>query len=253
MYHYTNSSLCQFWKTLQTTYISGLGAVLYLEHNRVKKVISYASQSLTKSKAICPVHKLEFLCLKWAITDQFHEYLYGKTFDIYMDNNPLTYVLITTKLDTMGHRWIACLANYNCHIHYKPGKSNVKADALLRIDWEKYNETIPANSIQAIVAAAIAGNVANHIEAIPCSPQMIDYILPSIHGTPIISKAITRSSRWSHLTHPESESSVMKTASQLVNSSHLEIPTDHQLNLKCMTEVDWVEAQSSNKTICEII
>ena len=23
------------------------------------------------------IHKLEFLCLKWAITDQFHEYLYG--------------------------------------------------------------------------------------------------------------------------------------------------------------------------------
>ena len=48
---------------------SGLGAVLYQKQDGVKKVISYASQSLTKSEAKYPVHKLEFLCLKWAITD----------------------------------------------------------------------------------------------------------------------------------------------------------------------------------------
>ena len=28
---------------------------------------------------------------------------------------------------------------------------------------------------------------------------------------------------------------------------------DHQLNLKCMTAVDWVEAQSDDKTIIEIM
>ena len=53
-------------------------------------------------------------------------------------------------------RWITGLANYNFHIHNKSGKSNVEADALPRIDWEKCDETIQANSIQAIVAAAIA-------------------------------------------------------------------------------------------------
>ena len=85
---------------------------------------------------------MEFLCLKWAITDQFHEYLYGNTFGVYTDNYPLTYVLSTAKLDVMGHRWIAGLTNYKFHIHYKSGKSNVEADALSRIDWEKCNETI---------------------------------------------------------------------------------------------------------------
>ena len=58
----------------------GLRAVLYQVQDGVEKVISYASQSLTKSEAKYPVHKLEFLCLKWAITDEFHEYLYGNTF-----------------------------------------------------------------------------------------------------------------------------------------------------------------------------
>ena len=64
----------------------------------------------------------------------------------------------------MGHRWIAGLANYNFHIHYKSGKSNVAADALWQIDWEKCDKTMQADSIQAIVAAAITGQVANHIE-----------------------------------------------------------------------------------------
>ena len=126
-------------------------------------------------------------------------------FDVSTDNNPLTYVLTTTILDAMGHRWIACLANYNFHIHYKSGKSNVKADALSQIDWEKCDKTIQADSIQAIVAAAITGQVANHIEAIPCNPQSINSLVPSNPDTSIVSKAITQLSRQSHLTGPEAE------------------------------------------------
>ena len=114
--------------------VLGLGAVLYQEQDGVEKVISYASQSLSKSESKHPIHKLEFLCLIWAITYQFHEYLYGNTFDVYTDSNPLTYVLSTAKFDAMGHRWITGLANYNFHIHYESGESNVEADALSRTD-----------------------------------------------------------------------------------------------------------------------
>ena len=96
----------------------GLGAVLYQLHKSVEKVIRYASRSLTQSETKYQVHKLEFLCLKWTITEQFHEYLYGNTFDVYTDNNPLTYVLTTAKLDAMGHRWVASLAIYNFHLYY---------------------------------------------------------------------------------------------------------------------------------------
>ena len=157
----------------------------------VEKGISYASKSLSKSDSKYPVHKLDFLCLKRAITDYLHEYLYGNTFDVYIDNNPLTYVLSTVKLDAMGHTWTTGLANYNFYIHYKSEESNVDADALSRINREKCDET---NSIQAIVAAAFAGDVTNHIESVPCSVQTIDSLFPSISDTPAISKAITRSS-----------------------------------------------------------
>ena len=93
---------------------SGLGAVLYQAHkDGTDAVIAYASRSLNKAKSHCPTHKLEFLTLKWAVVKKFHEYLYGLTFDIYMDKNPLTYILATAKLDAARYHWVASLANYN--------------------------------------------------------------------------------------------------------------------------------------------
>ena len=191
--------------------------------------------------------------MNWAITDQFHEYPYGKTFDVYTDNNPLAYVLTTAKWDALGHRWITCLANYNFHIHYKSRKSNLEAAALSWIDWEKCDETIQADSIQSIVAAAIAGNVANHIKAVSCSPQTLDSLFPCILDTPIVNKAITRSSRQGHSTCLEPESSILKITSNLDDSSCPEVDTGHPLNPKCMTVSDWIEAQPKDKTIGKII
>ena len=42
-----------------------------------------------------PAHKLEFLALKWADTDNFYDYLCGHKFTVFTDNNPLTYGLTT--------------------------------------------------------------------------------------------------------------------------------------------------------------
>ena len=88
---------------------------------------------------------------------------------------------------------IARLANYNFHIHYKSRKSNVEADTLSTIDWEKCDKTIQADSLQGhSLQPTITGQGLNHIKAIPCSPKMVDSLLPSIPDyTPIVSKAIT--------------------------------------------------------------
>ena len=82
---------------------SGLGAVLYQKQaNGMKSVIAYASQTLFRSERNYDAHKLEFLALKWSVTERFHEYLYGRHFEVYTDNNPLTCVLITAKLNAIG-------------------------------------------------------------------------------------------------------------------------------------------------------
>ena len=52
--------------------LDGLGAVLYQEQNGVERAIAYASRGLRNSERNYPAHKLEFLCLKWAVTDKFH-------------------------------------------------------------------------------------------------------------------------------------------------------------------------------------
>ena len=78
--------------------------------------------------------------------------------------------------------------------------SNVEADALSRSEWEKCHETIQAESIQAVVAAAIAGNLVN-IEAVSHSMQAVEPFLPIQYEPMPISKAITQSSNQSHLMH----------------------------------------------------
>ena len=118
-----------------------MGSVLYQKQDDgTFRVIAYASRSLSKTEKNYNAHKLEFLALKWAITERFHEYLYGGNFEVFTDNNPLTYVLTSAKLDATGQCWVASLANYNFKIFYHCGHSNVDADSLSRIPWEVTQE-----------------------------------------------------------------------------------------------------------------
>ena len=110
----------------------GLRAVLsQIGNDGKEKPVASASRTLSKEEKNYTTHKLEFLALKWSMTDRFHEYLYGSTFEVYTDNNPLSDVLSSTKLDATGQRWIAALQGpYNFKIHYKPGRLNQVADSL---------------------------------------------------------------------------------------------------------------------------
>jgi hypothetical protein len=47
------------------------------------------------------------------ICDKFKNYLFGNTFRVLTDNNPLTYVLTTANLDATGHRWLAAVGAFN--------------------------------------------------------------------------------------------------------------------------------------------
>ena len=73
----------------------GLGSILYQQQQDKLRVIGYGSRTLTATEKNYRLHsnKLEFLCLYWAVTDHFCDYLYyTKDFVVYKDNNPLLYV-----------------------------------------------------------------------------------------------------------------------------------------------------------------
>lgn len=67
----------------------GLGAILYQKQDHGKLAVSaYASTTLTPAEQNYHLHswKLEFLALKWAVTERFRDYLYyAPHFEVYSD------------------------------------------------------------------------------------------------------------------------------------------------------------------------
>lgn len=133
----------------------GLRGVLYQDQGESLRPVAFVSRSLSPSEKNYPMHKLEFLALKWAVTNKLHDYLYGVKFEVHTDNNPLTYVLTTAKLDAAGHRWLSELSTYDFGLKYHPGKQNIDAGAL---SWRPFDNdnvsgdeiSMPAPTIQAV-------------------------------------------------------------------------------------------------------
>ena len=154
----------------------GLGAVLYQRQSGKMRVIGYGSRTLTTAEKNYHLHsgKLEFLALKWAVCEQFRDYLfYAPSFTVYTDNNPLTYVLSPAKLNSTGHRWVSELADFNFEITYRPGKVNKDADTLARLPLD-FNQYIPTctqgTSQDAVWITAVSGGT----EALNLDSDLLD-------------------------------------------------------------------------------
>ena len=132
--------------------------MLYQKQDGKLRVIRYGSRSLSAAERNYHLHlgKLEFLALKWAITEHFRDYLYyAQEFTVYTHNNPLTYVLTTAKLN-------AELADFRFNLKYRPGRSNGDGGALSRMPldftsyMERYTESISPNLINATITGVVA-------------------------------------------------------------------------------------------------
>ncbi len=112
----------------------GLGAVLSQEQEGQVCPVAFASRSLRPTERNMSNYssmKLEFVALKWAMTEKFREYLLGSRCVVFTDNNPLSH-LTTAKLWATEQRWAAQLAAFNFEIRYRSGRCNRNADALSR-------------------------------------------------------------------------------------------------------------------------
>ena len=123
--------------------LEGLGTVLSQKQPDGKwHPVAFGSRELKGGEAKYHSSKLEFLALKWAITEQFREYLQYRPLTVLTDNNPLTYILTTPNLDALGHRWVTALASYNMTIEYLKGSDNKVADTLSQIKTRLDPETV---------------------------------------------------------------------------------------------------------------
>lgn len=88
---YANFSL-PFILEIDASY-SGLGAVLSQEQDGKVRPVAYASRGLKPTERNMSNYssmKLEFLALKWAMTEKFRDYLLGQKCMVFTDNNPLS-------------------------------------------------------------------------------------------------------------------------------------------------------------------
>ena len=111
-----------------------------------------AAEQLTAHEKNYHSTKLEFLALKWAVTEHFKECLLYQHFLVKTDSNPLTYIMTTPNLDTTGHQWVGALAKFNFQLEYQKGQDNTMADALSQIiTW------LGQEAVQAVLDGATIG------------------------------------------------------------------------------------------------
>ena len=112
----------------------------------------------------------------------------GRDFEVYTDNNPLTYILTIMILDATGQRQVASLATYNFKLYYKCGKQNVEADILSHIPWE---QNVLMQNLDQMAVNAIINRGCCDESAIPKNPPIVLPVLCknlTVDSTPILSK-----------------------------------------------------------------
>ena len=127
----------------------GLGAVLSQKQNDGQyHPIAFGSHSLTPAEKNYHSSKLEFLALKWSVTEHFKEYLAYVPLVVRTDNNPLMYVLTMPNLD----RCVGALASFQFELKYQKGTDNGAADVL---SWVPINHSW--QTVQSLLEGAIVG------------------------------------------------------------------------------------------------
>ena len=120
-----------------------MGAVLQQEENGKRHVVAYASQKFNSTQLRYPTIVKEATALMWAL-EKFRHYLLGGEFKIETDHKPLKWLRSMTNADGRLGRMARRLAEFQTwEIDHIPGKENVDADALSRID----------NCIRVLIAA----------------------------------------------------------------------------------------------------
>nr|GEV33181.1 retrotransposon protein, putative, Ty3-gypsy subclass [Tanacetum cinerariifolium] len=98
----------------------GLGAML----TQKEKVIAYASRQLKIHEKNYTTHDSELRVVVFALK-MWRHYLYGMKCVVFTDHKSLQHILDQKELNMRQHKWLELLSDYDCKLHYYPGKANV--------------------------------------------------------------------------------------------------------------------------------
>ncbi|TIB19641.1 hypothetical protein E3P88_04142 [Wallemia ichthyophaga] len=109
-----------------------IGAVLeqFDEEDNIKPV-AYYSKKLQGAQTRYPTHIKELYAIVKAL-EEWRHYLEGRPFKIFTDHFTLQYLHKQPELTKVQARWVEKLATFDFEICYKPGRTNIVADALSR-------------------------------------------------------------------------------------------------------------------------
>lgn len=113
--------------------IHRLAGVLLQTQDDIEVPISFTSRVTKKHERNYSVSELELASIIFTIT-KMRFYLLGNKFIVQTDNQALTSILNNKYGNNRIHRWAVLLNEYNFDIQYIPGKTNILADALTRMD-----------------------------------------------------------------------------------------------------------------------
>ena len=112
-----------------------MGCVCIVESGK-EYVVAYYSHQLSKAEKNYSTTERKALDVVIAVKE-FYPYLYGHTFRLITDHNPLNTL---TKLKDVGRRlsrWIIYLQSFNYEFVYKLGSSHTNVDALSRMPGDE--------------------------------------------------------------------------------------------------------------------
>ena len=108
----------------------GIGAVLTQKDDDGKEyVIAYASQSNNNAGSKYLSYEGECSAVVWVVA-HFRPYLYGQSFTLVTDHQPLKWLMESDKLTGKLARWALLLQEYDFEVVHKAGLQNLDADGL---------------------------------------------------------------------------------------------------------------------------
>ena len=151
----------------------GIGAVIqHTTPDGKEHPVAYASRSLSPAEKKYSQIEKEALSLVFGIK-KFHQYLWGRQFDLITDHRPLLTLFGEHKgLPTMAaariQRWAIILSAYDYHILYRQSEKHSNADRLSRVPLP---ETKDAGT--ETMSAYIDALVCKHLEGAPLGARQI--------------------------------------------------------------------------------